>query len=43
MKAFLLAMVALLAITVGANLILTAGAFSAEATSVSSNNVRLGD
>lgn len=43
MKAFLLAMVALVAITVGANLILTAGGFSAEASSISSNNVRLGD
>lgn len=43
MKPFLLALVALVAITIGSNLILTAAPFSAEAVTVSSDNVRLRD
>lgn len=43
MKAFLLALVALVVITVGANQILHRIGFSAEAATVSSNNVRLPD
>tara|TARA_R110000787_G_scaffold127036_7_gene238324 strand:+ start:1252 stop:1383 length:132 start_codon:yes stop_codon:yes gene_type:complete len=43
MKPFLLALVALVAITVGSNLILTAAPFSAQAVTVSSGNVRLHD
>ncbi|MFX0540892.1 hypothetical protein ACEWPM_004050 [Roseovarius sp. S4756] len=41
MKAFLIAMVALVAITIGANLILTQANFSSGAFSASTGNVRL--
>ncbi|MFX0545541.1 hypothetical protein ACEWPL_008345 [Roseovarius sp. S1116L3] len=43
MKAFLIAMVALVVITIGANLILTQANFSSEAASASSGNVRIED
>jgi hypothetical protein len=43
MKAFLTAMVALVVITIGANLFLTEWGFSSEAISISSGNVRLDD
>lgn len=43
MKAFLLALVALAAVTVGVNLILVASDFSAKAAWASTGNVRLGD
>lgn len=42
MKAFLLALVALVAITVGANQVLLQAGFSAEQSAVSDGNVRLG-
>ncbi len=41
MKAFLIALVALVVISVGANRILVYGDFSAQATTASSGNVRL--
>ena len=43
MKAFLIALVALVVITVGANQILTQSDFSARAVSASSENVRIDD
>ncbi|HEY9038868.1 MAG TPA: hypothetical protein VIN05_07990 [Roseovarius sp.] len=43
MKAFLIAMVALVVITVGANQVLTLGNFSSEAVSASTGNVRIDD
>ena len=43
MKAFLLALVALLVITIGANQILLGIGFSIEETTVSSKNVRVPD
>ncbi len=43
MKAFLISLVALVAITIGANLILTRVNFSSEAATASTGNVRLGD
>ncbi len=43
MKAFLIALVALVAITIGTNQILVHSGFSAEATTASAGNVRLGD
>lgn len=43
MRAFLFSLVALVVITVGANQILTRSNFSSEETSISSQNVRLGN
>ena len=43
MKAFLMALIALVIITVGANQVLMWSGFSAEDASISSENVRLGN